>query len=67
MAKKRQKRFLDLFSCILLGKNNFFLQTYFFGELDIHSKNFNFLMNIDSKTPKIDFFTLGFFVGIRPV
>jgi hypothetical protein len=57
MAKKRQKSFLDLISCILLGKNNFFLQTYFFGKLDIHSKYFNFQMNIDSKTPKIDSFT----------
>jgi hypothetical protein len=33
----------------------FFFQTYFFGKLDIQTKNLNFLMNIDSKTPKIDF------------
>jgi hypothetical protein len=36
-------------------------KNYFFGILDMHSKNFNFLMNIESKTPKIDFFNLEFF------
>jgi hypothetical protein len=41
-------------------KKYFFPQTYFFEKLDKNTKNFNFLMNIDSKTPKIDFFTLEF-------
>jgi hypothetical protein len=48
-------------------KKLFFFLTYFFGKLDTQTKNFNFLMNIDSKTPKIDFFTLGFFVGILEI
>ena len=33
-------------------------------KLDIHTKNLKFLMNIDSKNPKIDFFTQEFFVVI---
>ena len=65
MAKNRKKRFLDLFSWILLKKNLFFFKTYFLGKLDMFTKNFNFRIHIGSKTPKLGIFTHEFFVGIH--
>ena len=65
IGETRKKRFLDLFWWIFIKKNNFFFQSYFFGKLDMQTKNYNFRMHKGSKTPKIDFFTYGFFVGIQ--
>ena len=64
MAKNRKNRFLSLFSLIFVKKNNFFLQTYFFGKLDMQTKNYSFWTHIGSKTPIIDFFAHEFFVGM---
>ncbi len=58
-GQKKSKRFFEFHEHC--SEKMIFFSILFLGKLDKGSKNFNFLMNIDSKTPIIDFFTLGFF------